>query len=199
MNALKPSPACLELISRFEGLRLTAYLCPANKVTIGVGHVILPKFDWHRFRQCDASRLARLIAECQAARRMTLEAQTVLKIDEDTARLLLQQDAEQVGRFLNSVTPVALNQNQFDALVSLVFNIGQGNYATSTLRKNLHAGDFAGAAAEFDRWVKATVKGEKVTLPGLVSRRAAERALFCRDDSRSSPAFNPSLDIENPL
>ena len=178
MSALKPSPACLDLISRFEGERLMAYLCPAGKPTIGFGHVILPRFDWPLFRYCDASRVMRLIKECQTAGRMTGEAQTVLRIDPEQARRLLEHDAQQVGRFLNSVTPVPLSQNQFDALVSLVFNIGQGNYATSTLRKKLAAGDFAGAAAEFDKWAMATVNGKKQKLTGLVNRRAAERALF---------------------
>lgn len=178
MNALKPSPACYDIIRRYEGVRLKAYLCPAGKVTIGYGHVILPKFDYYRFRHCDASRLARLIADCQAARRITLEAQVVLKITEETAELWLLQDAEQVGRFLNSVTPVALNQAQFDALVSFVFNVGQGQYATSTLRKKLHQGDFAGAAAEIERWIYGTVNGQKRKLNGLITRRAEERGLF---------------------
>ena len=69
-------------------------------------------------------------------------------------------------------TPVS--QNQFDALVSFVFNIGGGNFRKSTLLKKIKAGDSAGAAAEFGRWVYA---GKKI-LPGLVMRRATEKALF---------------------
>ena len=67
-----------------------------------------------------------------------------------------------------------LSQSQFDALVSLVFNIGGGAFRKSTLLQKLNAGDYAGASNEFMRWIKA--KGR--VLGGLVTRRAAERALF---------------------
>jgi lysozyme len=168
----------INLIKTHEGVRLTAYLCPANRLTIGYGHVLLPKWDYGLFRRISAAELARLVAECQARRVVTHEAQVVLKIRQDQADALLAKDVQQISHFLNSVLP-PLNQHQFDALVSFVFNIGQGQFATSTLRKKLQFGDMAGAAKEFDRWVKATDKqGEKVTLPGLVTRRAAERALF---------------------
>lgn len=69
---------------------------------------------------------------------------------------------------------VKINDNQFSALVSLVYNIGVGAFEKSTLLRKLNAGDFAGAAEQFDRWNKA---GGKV-LNGLVKRRAAERKLF---------------------
>ncbi len=177
---LQISARGLELITRtgHDDCRLTAYLCPSNKVTIGYGHVLLPKFDYALFPNTAAERLAHLLAGCRRAGRITQEAAVVLRINAAQAHELLKSDTRQVALFLSSVTPVALNQNQFDALCSLVFNIGQGNYATSTLRKKLHDGDYAGAAAEFDRWVMGTVDGKKRKLPGLVSRRAAERALF---------------------
>lgn len=69
---------------------------------------------------------------------------------------------------------VPLTQGQYDALVSLAFNIGNGNFLQSTLRRKLNAGDYAGAAQEFKRWNKS--KG--VTLKGLTRRRAAETKLF---------------------
>jgi lysozyme len=69
---------------------------------------------------------------------------------------------------------VPLTQNQFDALVDFTFNVGQGNLASSTLLRELNAGNTAGAAAQFLVWVYA--KG--VELPGLVTRRQAEAALF---------------------
>ena len=62
--------------------------------------------------------------------------------------------------------------------MSFIFNIGQGNYAGSTLRKKLDAGDYAGAAAEMDKWVYDTVNGKKQKVNGLIKRRADERALF---------------------
>jgi lysozyme len=76
---------------------------------------------------------------------------------------------------------VPLTQNQFDALVSLVFNIGagirdgkKGDFADSTLVDKLNALDYTGAAAQFDKWV---YQGKK-KLGGLVIRRATERILF---------------------
>jgi len=128
----------IELITRtgHDDCSLAVYLCPSKRVTIGYGHVLLPKFDCHLFPNTDAARLARLIAACRGAGRITHEASVVLRINADQARQLLIGDARQAALFLSSVTPVPLNQNQFDALCSLIFNIGQGNYATSTLRKN---------------------------------------------------------------
>lgn len=69
---------------------------------------------------------------------------------------------------------VCLSQNQLDSLASFVFNVGGRNFAQSTLLSRLNAGNYAGAGAQFGRWVYA---GGRV-LPGLVSRRAAEAALF---------------------
>lgn len=71
---------------------------------------------------------------------------------------------------------VPLTQNQYDALVSLVFNIGRGSFARSSLLKKLNAGDMTGAAQEFPRWVYA--KGKK--LPGLITRRNDEMELFLK-------------------
>jgi lysozyme len=170
------SRAGRELIKRHEGLSLRAYLCPANRLSIGYGHVLLPKFD-HALFGLTAEALDRIIKTCQARKKLTLEAYA-MRISEDDADVLMQRDAEQVARFLASVLTMPLRQNQFDALVSLVFNIGQGAFAKSTLRKKLYALDYAGAAAEFSRWVYASVEGKQKPLPGLVKRRAEERALF---------------------
>lgn len=69
---------------------------------------------------------------------------------------------------------IALSQGEFDALVSFTFNLGGGALAGSTLRKKLNAGDRQGAADEFLKWVR----GPNGVLPGLVKRRARERAMF---------------------
>jgi lysozyme len=166
----------LGIIRLYEQLRLTAYLCPSNKLTIGWGHVLIPKWDASLFGTTPEN-LKRLIAECRQLRYVTAEARQ-LRISPTKADDLLERDTSQTALFLRSVTPVALNQNQFDALCSFVFNVGQGRYSESTLRKKLHAGDYAGAADQFERWIYGTVNGEKVVLPGLVARRKAERALF---------------------
>lgn len=75
---------------------------------------------------------------------------------------------------VNKHVKVPLKQNQFDALVSFVYNVGAGAFSNSTLLFKLNNGDFAGAAAEFDKWAKAKHK----VLPGLVARRTAERKMF---------------------
>mgnify|MGYP002075963031 CR=1 FL=1 len=84
-----------------------------------------------------------------------------------------------LGYFENAVKKlvrVHLTDNQFAALVSFCFNLGEGNLAKSTLLRKLNAGDTRGAAEEFLKWNKAGGK----PLVGLTKRRAAERELFLR-------------------
>jgi lysozyme len=94
-------------------------------------------------------------------------------ITPEQAEQLLEADALKAGtavcRLAHSTT-----QNQFDALTDFVFNLGAGALAGSTLLQKHNHGDFAGAAAEFGKWVfcRGTV------LPGLVRRRAAEAHLY---------------------
>jgi lysozyme len=71
-----------------------------------------------------------------------------------------------------------LTQSQFDALVSLTFNIGGGEFAKSTLLGNLNSGDLAGAAEQFPVWNKVRVDGVLQVSEGLVIRRAEERCTF---------------------
>jgi lysozyme len=87
---------------------------------------------------------------------------------------LLDQDIADAEAAVARLVVVALTANQRAALTSLVYNIGVGRFASSTLLRRLNAGDYVGAAAEFDRWVYSS---GKVT-PGLVTRRASERQLF---------------------
>lgn len=67
-----------------------------------------------------------------------------------------------------------LTQNQFDALVSFEYNVGYGNFASSTMLKLLNKGNYKAASEQFDRWVFANKK----KLQGLVKRRKAEKELF---------------------
>lgn len=92
----------------------------------------------------------------------------------DEARDWLGRDVGAAEQAVRRHVRIPLAQAEFDALVSFVFNVGTGAFAASTLLRKLGAGDRAGAAAEFDRWVRG---GDRV-LPGLVTRRARERALF---------------------
>lgn len=100
-------------------------------------------------------------------------------ITEPQATALLAKDVSRFEKAVNTLG-VTLTQNQFDALVSLAFNIGVGNFASSTLVKRLKAGDMKGAALQFAAWNKARVRGVLTALPGLTRRRAAEAALFLK-------------------
>lgn len=89
---------------------------------------------------------------------------------------LLSADLAKFEAAVSRNVKVPLTQNQFDALVSFTYNLGEGALRSSTLLRMLNAGDYTGAAAQFARWDKA---GGKV-LAGLTKRRAAEAALFSR-------------------
>lgn len=102
------------------------------------------------------------------------------KISEARAEGLLEADLYNAESAVNKVPAGTLNQNQFDALVSLVFNIGVAAFRASTLLKCLTRGipNYPGAAEQFAAWNKARVKGVLQVLNGLTARRAAERKLF---------------------
>ena len=90
------------------------------------------------------------------------------------ADLWLKNELAAQERTINEFVIVKITQNQRDALASFIYNVGPGAFKNSTLARKLNNGDYVGAAAEFAKWTKAGGK----TLPGLISRRAAERALF---------------------
>lgn len=135
----------LDLIKKFEGLRLTAYKCSAGVDTIGYGHT-------------------------------GPDVAPGLRISEEEAEKFLRQDTESAQQAVNSFVSVKLNQNEYDALVSFTFNVGPTAFVNSTLLKLLnHGAERHIVAGEFSRWVKA---GNDGTVPGLVRRRDAEKALF---------------------
>lgn len=94
--------------------------------------------------------------------------------DEAQATAWLREDLRAAEGAVRHLVDVPLSQGQFDALSSFVFNIGAAAFGNSTLLRLLNAGDSAGAAEQFKRWVN----GADGPLPGLVVRRAAERDLF---------------------
>lgn len=97
-----------------------------------------------------------------------------MTVTREQAVAWLRQDVASAEATVKRLVRVALNQEEYDALVDLVFNIGSGNFNSSTLLRKLNAGDTEGAIAEFARWNKAG----GVVLAGLVKRREAERVLF---------------------
>ena len=86
----------------------------------------------------------------------------------------MAHDLKKFESAVNGAVTMLINQNQFDALVSLAYNIGTNAFKNSTLVKKLNAGDIRGAAAQFGVWIRA---GGKV-MQGLVNRRAVEHKLF---------------------
>lgn len=104
-------------------------------------------------------------------------------ISEAVADQILRTDLEKFAKGVRKRITVSVSDNAFAALVSFAFNTGLGNFGSSTLRKKLNAGDAKGASKEFPRWVKGTINGKKVTLPGLVRRRKAESKLFDTPDA----------------
>ena len=96
------------------------------------------------------------------------------RISQDQANCFLMQDLYSVERAIIRLVKVKLNQNQFDALCSLIFNIGISAFNKSTLLAKLNNGDYVGAAEQFRRWNKVN----NVVMAGLVRRRQAEEDLF---------------------
>ena len=135
----------LKLIKTFEGCKLTAYPDP------GTGGD-----PWTIGWGATGPGIKKGIVWTQA--------QADQRLIEDVARFALQ-----VGRGLAGA---ATTQKQFDALTSFHYNTG--SLLSSTLLRKHKAGDYAGAVAEFGKWIHA---GGHV-LPGLVKRRAAEAALY---------------------
>lgn len=99
-------------------------------------------------------------------------------ISKAEAEVLLDHDYQEALNGVESVVKVPLTENQLEALTSFVFNLGVGALKGSTLLKKLNAGDIAGAANEFDKWVFAA----GVKLNGLIARRAAEKELFLTEE-----------------
>jgi lysozyme len=77
-----------------------------------------------------------------------------------------------------AVAGVATTDNQFAAMVSLTYNIGSGNFASSTVLREHKAGNTQAAADAFLMWNKATINGTLQVVAGLTRRRAAERELY---------------------
>jgi len=142
----------IDLVKSFEGLKLDAYRCPAGVWTIGYGHT------------GDDVKLGRTCSQQEAEQ-------------------LLQDDLNHAGLGVEQLVKVELTDNQFAALVSFAFNAGINSLAGSTLLIRLNGGDYHAVPPELAKWVKATdpKSKQKITLSGLVKRRAAEGILWLKD------------------
>lgn len=137
----------VDLICEFEGKRLVAYDDGVGVWTIGFGTIKYP--SGNRVKKGDTCTL-------------------------EQAKEYMRHDLMEFEHTVNSSVKVPLNQNQFDALVSLAYNIGSSAFKSSTLVKKLNTGDYQGAADQFNVWVNAGGK----RMQGLVNRRDREKLLF---------------------
>ena len=142
----KTGEAGKKLIKEFEGFRAEAYLCPAGVMTIGYG----------------------------TTRIKGNKVKEGMLITTEEAEVFLEEDLKTFEDAVNRNVLVDMTQNQFDALVSFVYNLGPSNLEKSTLLKKVNSNLFEAAAEEFLKWDK--VKGKR--LPGLSRRRKAESTLF---------------------
>jgi lysozyme len=145
---MKASLKCIELIKKFEGFSAKPYLCPAKVWTIGYGST----------RYEDGTPVK----------------STDKPIDESRAIQIMQETLKTYENAVSRYVTVNINQNQFDALVSFAYNLGNKALLNSTLLKRINEGNFLAANNQFMRWVYA----DGVKLQGLVRRREAERVLF---------------------
>jgi lysozyme len=122
-----------------------------------------------------------------------------LTISEKDAEDLLLHDLKPVEDAIAPMFYAPLMQNQFDALVSLAFNISSAQFRDSDVLRNLNAGDYLAAANAFDLWRRARINGRIMVVDALVRRRAAEKALFLEHPSgppsAPTPAVRPEIDL----
>lgn len=157
MTPITISPKGLEHLVLAEGNVLRMYRDVAGYPTIGVGHLLTP--------QELASGLIRIGVDDVPWQDGISHAQSLA---------LLSQDVEWAERAVTRMVQVPLNQHQFDALVSFVFNVGPTKFRTSTLLKRLNAGAYDEVPDQMARWVFAG--GKRVR--GLVNRRQSEMWLW---------------------
>lgn len=139
--------AAIDIIKLFEGCNLQPYKDSAGLLSIGIGHLIKSDEDFGD------------------------------DITQDEADELLRKDLQQAAIGVEgTVSRTDLNDNQLSALISFTFNLGVTRLLSSTLLRDVNAGNDANVPAEFNRWIYA---GNEV-VEGLVRRRKAEGELYAR-------------------
>ena len=145
------------LFKEWEGLVTHEYLDSGGAPTIGIGHL--------------------LTRSERTSGKIIIQGEAWVYRDGLTEQQcwdLLDQDLDGAERTVNETVAVSLNQNQFDALVSFVFNVGEGAFRGSTLLKLLSQGQYDDVPAQLRRWIRDN--GHVVQ--GLVNRREKEIALW---------------------
>ena len=149
----KPQPYAFSLIEDFEAWIPKPYDDASRYCTIGYGHLIAK-------------------SPCASARDQVMRFANPL--GKKDGEILLDNDTALASKSISKWVQINLNDQQFGALVSFVFNVGSDNFSRSSMLQYVNSGNFEAAARQFGRWVKSKNK----VLDGLVSRRACEAALF---------------------
>lgn len=149
-----------DMVARFEGFSPKPYKCPGGHITFGFGSLIAKHPD------------------------------VKLPINIEGAREYLIKDLQEFLGHIDRLVKVELNTNQLVALLSFVYNLGQGALERSTLLKLLNEGKYSEAADEFLKWDKANVNGKMTSLRGLSIRREQERKKFLEEvpNGQSEPS-----------
>ena len=179
MTPTTVSPSGISLVKKFEGL-----------------HKQTSEGDVRAYR-CPAGRWTIGWGHCKGVK-SGMRA-TVAECEQ-----FLQEDLNEAGNVVTRLVHVPLTQHQFDALASFIFNLGQGNFAESTLLRKLNQGLYDEVPEQFMRWNKARVDGVLTPLKGLTRRRTAEAALFSMDvpladDGGDMMAQKPEQSATKPL
>jgi lysozyme len=141
----------IALIKEFEGFRKAPYKDPAGVMTIGHG-----------------------TTRGRDNKPITINHPDITR---EQAEKFLIRDVTDAERAVREHVSIPLCSFQFDALVSFVYNLGEGNFQKSTLLRMLNAGNLETASKEFHKWIYANGK----IMPGLIRRRSAEADLFNHD------------------
>lgn len=153
---MKPSKNFFNLIVEFEGLRLKAYKDSIGLFTIGAGTTIYP--DGRKVRVGDV-------------------------ITEEQAYEYLEHDVRTRAEFLNRMISFPVTQNQYDAMMSLIYNIGIGAFANSSVWGKIKYCPIDPTIKDsWMRWNKARVNGQLKELLGLTRRRRKEVELYFKID-----------------
>ncbi|QDP49744.1 MAG: putative endolysin [Prokaryotic dsDNA virus sp.] len=139
----------MHLIKKYEGCRLKAYKCPAGKWTIGYGSTYYINGDF--VKEGDV-------------------------ISQAYADKLLFEHMKEFNDILPQKLKNKITKKQYDAVISLVYNIGTGAFLRSSLYKAIMNDDYKMICKNWD-WYSANGK----VLKGLIKRRTEELALFCED------------------
>lgn len=160
----------LDLIKEFEGFKKDVYLCPANKCTIGYGYAI---------RHPETGRILSGPDEMDAARQQFPNGVT-----ESEANEMLDTYVRAMASRVTCLIKAHLTDKQFCAILDFCYNLGEGAFESSTLRRRINEGKFEDVPAQLRRWNKANGK----VMSGLARRREAEIALWLSDEKGSAPS-----------